>query len=88
MLVRLGNGEGWQFRALSAGGKAPISLEESVYLGAGEPTRRSEQIVVSGTVFRGEAKINWAWRRLSTRNAGHPKAEETALPELPELAPR
>jgi uncharacterized heparinase superfamily protein len=85
VLVLLPNGDGWQFRALGAGGAASISLEESVYLGAGEPTRRSEQIVVSGTVFRGEAKVNWAWRRLSTRNAGHPKTEDAPPPELPAL---
>ena len=88
VLVLLPNGDGWQFRALGAGGPAPISLEESVYLGAGEPTRRSEQIVVSGSVFRGEARVNWAWRRLSTRNAGHPKTEDALLPELPALDPQ
>jgi uncharacterized heparinase superfamily protein len=88
VLVLLPNGDGWQFRALGTGGPAPISLEESVYLGGGEPARRSEQIVVSGAVFRGEAKVNWAWRRLSTRNAGHPKPDDAMLPELPALDPR
>ncbi len=85
VLVLLPNGDGWQFLARSAGGPAAISLEESVYLGAGEPTRRSEQIVVSSTVFRGEAKVNWAWRRLSSRHAGHPKPDAVELPNLPDL---
>ncbi|HEX7776481.1 MAG TPA: heparinase II/III family protein, partial [Parvibaculum sp.] len=85
VLVLLPNGDGWQFRALSAGVAAPISIEESVYLGSGEASRRAEQIVVSGTVFRGEARVNWALRRLSTRNAGHPRPEDTEVPELPTL---
>lgn len=88
VLVRLPNGEGWQFRAVSAGGAAPISLEESVYLGAGEPTRRAEQIVVSGSAFRNEAKVNWAWRRLTTRGGAQPKAEDAAAPQLPEFDPQ
>ncbi|MGB3809557.1 MAG: heparinase II/III family protein [Parvibaculum sp.] len=85
VLVRLPNGDGWQFRAIGQGGPAPITLEESVYLGAGEPTRRAEQIVVSGTVFRGEARVNWAWRRVSDRSGKQTKTQDTAPPELPEL---
>ena len=88
VLVRLPNGDGWQFRAVSAGGAAPISLEESVYLGAGEPTRRSEQIVVSGSVFRNEARVNWAWRRVSTRNGAQAKTDDATAPELPALDPQ
>lgn len=88
VLVLLGNGDGWQFRAASAGGPAAISLEESVYLGAGEPARRSEQIVVTGSTFRQEAKVNWAWRRLSSRTSGNrPKPEAEPVPELPDLTP-
>ncbi|MBX3508294.1 MAG: heparinase II/III family protein [Parvibaculum sp.] len=85
VLVMLPNGDGWQFRARSGGGECEIAIEESVYLGTGDTTRRAEQIVVAGRVFRGEARINWAWRRLSTRNAGHPKREDELLPELPDL---
>ena len=83
VLVMLANGEGWQFRAAGAGGASDITLEETVYLGAGEPARRSEQIVVTGTVLRGAAKVNWAWKRLSSRH--HAKTPAAALPELPDL---
>ncbi|MDO8290840.1 MAG: heparinase II/III family protein [Parvibaculum sp.] len=87
VLVMLGNGDGWQFKAASAGVAAAITLEESIYLGAGEPTRRSEQIVVSGKVFRDEAKVNWVWRRLSSKaGSQHKQAPATSL-ELPDLAP-
>ncbi|WP_421864343.1 heparinase II/III family protein [Parvibaculum sp.] len=85
VLVLLPNGDGWQFRARSGGGECEIAIEESVYLGSGDTTRRAEQIVVAGRVFRGEARVNWAWRRLSTRNAGHPKREDADVPELPDL---
>ena len=85
VLVLLPNGDGWQFRARAGGGECEIAIEESVYLGSGDTTRRAEQIVVAGRVFRGEARVNWAWRRLSTRNAGHPKREDELLPELPDL---
>ena len=80
----LSNGDGWQFRARSGGGECDISIEESVYLGSGDTTRRAEQVVVTGRVFRGEARVNWAWRRLSTRNAGR-AAREEEVPKQPEL---
>jgi uncharacterized heparinase superfamily protein len=85
VLVLLPNGDGWQFRALSAGAAAPISIEESVYLGSGEASRRAEQIVVTGAVFRGEARVIWALRRLSAKGAGQPKPEDAEVPELPTL---
>lgn len=86
VLIRLANGDGWQFRAQGAGREAAITIEESVYLGSGDSTRRAEQIVVSGGVFRGEAKVNWALRRVSARNAGQSRTEAAELPELPDLA--
>jgi len=83
VLVLLPNGDGWQFRAKTPSGETTLRLEESVYLGADDSTRRTEQIVVSGDLFRGEAQLNWAWRRLSTRNAGQAKKPEDDLPGLP-----
>lgn len=83
VLVLLPNGDGWQFRARAESGECAISLEESVYLGSADRTRRSEQIVVSGKAFRDEAKVHWAWRRLSTRNGGKTEFVEPELPDLP-----
>lgn len=89
VLVLLPNGDGWQFRARSEAGECLISLEESVYLGSADRTRRSEQIVVSGKVFREEATVHWAWRRLSSRNSGKTETVEPDLPgtQPPELEP-
>ncbi|MGK2741732.1 heparinase II/III family protein [Tepidicaulis sp. LMO-SS28] len=87
VLVLLGNGDGWQFRARVAGGDGQLGLEDSVYLGGGETTRRAEQIVVSGRVFKDEAKVQWAWRRLSTRGAAPRAAEEADLPAFPDFGP-
>lgn len=85
VLVLLPNGDGWQFRAKVAGGPSELGIEESVYLGSGDAARRSEQIVVNGEIFRGEARINWAWRRLSTKGGPKNISAATALPVLPEL---
>jgi len=57
-LLRLPGGAGWRLRA--AGGA--LTLEESVYLAAGEP-RRAEQLVVSGRIGAREARIKWALSR-------------------------
>tara|TARA_R110002110_G_scaffold978_4_gene3774 strand:+ start:296 stop:943 length:648 start_codon:yes stop_codon:yes gene_type:complete len=88
VLVLLPNGDGWQFRARVENGKSSITLEESVYLGAADRTRRSEQIVVTGEAFRDEATVHWAWRRLSTTgSANKTEAEEPELPALPAELP-
>ncbi len=59
VLLRLGDGGGWRFRA--SGGAT--GLQESVYLGIGGETRRTEQIVVSGAALDGEALVKWAITR-------------------------
>lgn len=88
VLVLLPNGDGWQFRARTENGKSSITLEESVYLGSADRTRRSEQIVVTGEAFRDEATVHWAWRRLSTTgNADKAEADEPELPALPAELP-
>lgn len=53
-------GEGWRFRA--AGG--PVTLEESVYLGAGDTVRRTEQIVVAGDFMGETLKVQWALKQM------------------------
>ena len=53
VLLKLPNGEGWRFRAT-----APVTVEESVYLG-GDTLRRTEQLVVTGSV--GAAPVDVAW---------------------------
>ncbi len=53
VILKLPNGEGWRFRA-----SAPTSVEESVYLGSGL-VRRTEQLVVAGSVKNEITEITW-----------------------------
>jgi uncharacterized heparinase superfamily protein len=85
VLIMLPNGDGWQFRSKVEGGHSGITLEESVYLGTGENTRRSEQIVVSSTLLHEEASIKWAWHRLSSRNSAKTQQTQADLSELPDM---
>jgi uncharacterized heparinase superfamily protein len=64
VLLRLGDGGGWRFRA-SGGATA---LQESVYLGIEGETRRTEQIVVSGAARDGEALVKWAITRAANKS--------------------
>jgi uncharacterized heparinase superfamily protein len=57
-LLRLPSGMFWRLRAVGAG----MSLGESVYLGSGE-ARRTQQVVLSGTVGIEGAAVRWALRR-------------------------
>jgi len=59
-VLRLPDGDGWKLRA--SGGT--LALAESIYFGERGPARRTEQIVVTGTVEFGEAVIKWALRRV------------------------
>ncbi|MBC8241381.1 MAG: heparinase II/III family protein [Alphaproteobacteria bacterium] len=60
VLLRLGGGQGWRFRA----GGAEIAMAESVYLGRSGRIRRSQQIVLSAT-FRPDGNvIKWAFRQV------------------------
>jgi uncharacterized heparinase superfamily protein len=61
ILLRLGDGGGWRFRA--TGGVT--NLQESVYLGERGRTKRSDQIVVAGATQGGSAQIKWALTRLT-----------------------
>mgnify|MGYP001190811537 CR=1 FL=1 len=61
VLLRLPDKSGWRVRC--SGGVA--SLQESVYLGDGVRSRRSEQIVISGATRQGDAQVKWALTRLN-----------------------
>ena len=54
MVLRLGSGSTWRFRAVGAA----VSLEESVYLG-GEDRQPSQQIVLTGSQD-GPQIVKWA----------------------------
>ena len=58
VLLKLPNGEGWRFRA-----NAPAVVEESVYLG-GDTLRRTEQLVLSGTVTDSPADVAWIFEQI------------------------
>ena len=57
-LFRLPSGMCWRLRAAGA----EMSLGESVYLGSGE-ARKTQQVVLSGTVEAEGAAVRWALRR-------------------------
>ena len=57
-LFRLPSGMRWRLRAAGA----EMSLGESIYLGAGE-ARKTQQVVLSGTVGAEGASVRWALRR-------------------------
>ncbi len=54
VVLRLGSGANWRFRAVGAA----VSLEESLYLGGAEP-RASQQIVLTGSPD-GPQLVKWA----------------------------
>jgi len=58
VLLKLPNGDGWRFRAT-----APVVVEESVYLGS-DTLRRTEQLVVSGTVRDTPVDIAWIFEHI------------------------
>lgn len=63
-LLRLPSGAVWRLRAAGA----EMSLGESIYLGSGE-ARKTQQVVLSGTVPPGGAIVRWAIRREARRSA-------------------
>jgi len=56
-LLRLPSGMFWRLRAAGA----EMSLGESIYLGSGE-ARKTQQVVLSGTVGAEGAAVRWALR--------------------------
>ena len=65
-LLRLPSGICWRLRAAGA----EISLGDSIYLGSGK-SRRSQQIVLSGTAAPGGTTVRWALRREPADNTAH-----------------
>jgi uncharacterized heparinase superfamily protein len=59
ILLKLPNGEGWRFRA----GGGSLSVEESVYLG-GDTVRRTEQLVIAGTVQDTPVELAWVFEQI------------------------
>lgn len=73
-LLRLPSGGVWRLRAAGA----ELSLGESVYLGSGE-ARRTQQVVLSGTVPGGGVTVRWAIRREPARAiADHAREDQLA----------
>ena len=66
VLLRLPDKSGWRMRC--SGGIA--SLQESIYLGDGQETKRTEQIVIVGASQQGAAQVKWALTKLTVKNTG------------------
>ena len=60
VLLKLPSGEGWRFRS-----GAPVTVEESVYLGQGV-VRRTEQIVLSGAIKDQPVEVAWLFEQIGT----------------------
>ncbi|MDE1939253.1 MAG: heparinase II/III family protein [Alphaproteobacteria bacterium] len=58
VILKLPSGEGWRFRS-----GAPVSIEESVYLG-GDTVRRCEQLVLTGSVKNTQAEVAWIFEQI------------------------
>ena len=79
-LLRLPSGIVWRLRAAGA----EMGLGESIYLGSGE-ARRTQQVVLSGTVPPGGVTVRWAIRREPRR----PIADQAQEDQFPgDEAPR
>ena len=61
VLLRMPDKSGWRMRC--SGGIA--SLQESIYLGDSQESRRTEQIVISGASQQGAAQVKWALTKLT-----------------------
>ncbi len=63
-LLRLSRGGGWRFRV----GGGSLTIEDSIYWGEAR-SRRSQQLVVSGTAGPGSTLVKWALRREGAKRA-------------------
>ncbi len=77
-LLRLPSGIVWRLRAAGA----ETSLGESIYLGSGE-ARKTQQVVLSGTVPAGGVTVRWAIRREPRKAITNQVAEERTVGDSP-----
>ena len=77
-LLRPPSGIVWRLRAAGA----EMSLGESVYLGSGE-ARKTQQVVLSGTVPAGGTTVRWAIRREPRRAFGEQPFEDQVAETRP-----
>ncbi|MBF0166012.1 MAG: heparinase II/III family protein, partial [Alphaproteobacteria bacterium] len=63
VLLKLGDGAGWRFRAKGAA----IDMEDSAFKPGDDPPRRSQQIVLKGATGPGGAVVKWAFDSLGKR---------------------
>jgi uncharacterized heparinase superfamily protein len=77
-LLRPPSGIVWRLRAAGA----EMSLGESVYLGSGE-ARKTQQVVLSGTVPAGGVTVRWAVRREPRRTVGERPSENRTAEAQP-----
>lgn len=65
-LLRLPSGAIWRFRA-----DAVLEIADSVYLGAGDTIRKSQQLVISGLSGTEPVTVKWALKRANDREPEH-----------------
>ncbi|MBF0353797.1 MAG: heparinase II/III family protein [Alphaproteobacteria bacterium] len=63
VLLKLGDGAGWRFRAKGAA----IDMEDSAFKPGDDSPRRSQQIVLKGATGSGGAVVKWAFDSLGKR---------------------
>lgn len=81
-LLRLPSGIVWRLRAAGA----EMSLGESIYLGSGE-ARKTQQVVLGGTVPPGGVTVRWAIRREARRPVADRLFEDQLAGDRPPKGP-
>jgi uncharacterized heparinase superfamily protein len=62
-LLRTPSGVGWRLRAQGA----DMSLTDSIYLGSGRETKRTQQLLLTGVTGPDGATVKWAMQRETKR---------------------
>jgi uncharacterized heparinase superfamily protein len=60
ILLKLASGEGWRFQVK----QHEIAIEESIYLGTSGGARKTEQLVISGTIGQDPVEVNWSLQKI------------------------